>query len=57
MAREYFETQKERQMKLKKINAVLGLLIVLSLCGHAGTMGYSRRNYVRHCQCSLGGSV
>ena len=41
MAREYFETQKERQMKLKKINAVLGLLIVLSLCGHAGTMGFS----------------
>lgn len=31
MAREYFETRKERQMKLKKINAVLGLLIVLSL--------------------------
>ena len=31
MAREYFETQKEKQMKLKKINAVLGLLIVLSL--------------------------
>ena len=28
-------------MKLKKINAVLGLLIVLSLCGHAGTMGFS----------------
>ena len=44
MAREYFETQKERQMKLKKINAVLGLLIVLSLCGHAGTMGFSLWN-------------
>ena len=28
-------------MKLKKFNAVIGLLIVLSLCGHAGTMGYS----------------
>ena len=50
MAREYFETQKERQMKLKKINKTkqlvidsifLGLLIVLSLCGHAGTMGFS----------------
>lgn len=28
-------------MKLKKLNAVVGLLIVLALCGHAGTMGYS----------------
>lgn len=28
-------------MKLKRINAVLGLLIVLSLCGHAGTMIFS----------------
>ena len=28
-------------MKLKKFNAAIGLLIVLSLCGHAGTMGYS----------------
>ena len=28
-------------MKLKKFNAVLGFLVLLSLCGHAGTMGVS----------------
>ncbi|MGN0421672.1 MAG: hypothetical protein ACI4EY_02940 [Lachnospiraceae bacterium] len=28
-------------MKLKKVNAAIGLLIVLALGGHAGTMGYS----------------
>ena len=34
-------TERKIIMKLKKFNAVVGLLIVLSLCGHAGTMGYS----------------